>query len=52
MLLYKTRSVMEIKNDFNETLKISQEITLEDCSKIKWSNRFITAILRVFSPLM
>ena len=52
VLLYKTKSVLEIKEDFLETLKVCQEITLEDCHKIKWSNKFITAILRVFSPLM
>ena len=52
VLLYKTKSVLEIKEDFKETLKVCQEITLEDCNNIKWLNRFITAILRVFSPLM
>ncbi|MCF0147786.1 MAG: cardiolipin synthase [Clostridium sp.] len=52
VLLYKTKSVMEIKEDFIETLKLCQRITIEDCHKVKWSNKFITAILRVFSPLM
>ena len=45
VLLYKTKSLMEIKNDF-------KLITIEDCHRIKWSNKFITAILRVFAPLM
>lgn len=52
VFLYETKSVIEIKDDFDETMKISQEITLDDCNRIKWSNKFITAILRVFSPLM
>lgn len=52
VLLYKTKSVMEIKEDFLETLKVCKEITIEDCHNIKWSNRFITAILRVFAPLL
>lgn len=52
VLLYKTKSVMEIKEDFIETLKLCQRISLEDCNKVKWSNRFITSILKVFSPLM
>ena len=43
---------MEIKNDFMETLEVCKLITIEDCHRIKWSNKFITAILRVFAPLM
>ena len=43
---------MEIKEDFIETLKLCQRISIEDCHKVKWANRFITAILRVFAPLM
>lgn len=50
--LYKTKSVLQIKEDFLETLKVCQKITLEDCDNIKWSNRFIRSILRVFAPLM
>lgn len=52
VLLYKTKSVMEIKEDFIETLEKCKRITIEDCHKIKWSNKFITSILRVFAPLM
>lgn len=52
VLLYKTKSLMEIKNDFMETLEVCKLITIEDCHRIKWSNKFITAILRVFAPLM
>ena len=52
VLLYKTKSVMEIKEDFIETLKVCQRISIEDCNKIKWANKFITSILRVFAPLM
>lgn len=52
VLLYKTKSLMEIKKDFIETLEICKLITMEDCHRVKWANRFITAILRVFAPLM
>lgn len=52
VLLYKTKSLMQIKEDFIETLNTCKLITMEDCKKIKWSNKFITAILRVFAPLM
>ncbi|MGL4451721.1 MAG: cardiolipin synthase [Sarcina sp.] len=50
--LYKTKSVTEIKEDFFNTLEISQRFTLEDCNKIKWSNRIVRSILRVFAPLL
>lgn len=52
VLLYKTRSVQEIKEDFLKILSEAQEISIEDCRKERLSNRFITAILRVFAPLM
>ena len=52
VLLYKTKSVKEIKEDFFNILSESQEISIEDCRKERLSNRFITAILRVFAPLM
>lgn len=52
VFLYKTKSVMQIKEDFLNILEVSQNITLEDTKKVKWSNRFLRAILRVFAPLM
>ena len=52
VFLYKTKSVMQIKEDFLNILDVSQNITLEDTKKVKWSNRFLRAILRVFAPLM
>ena len=52
VLLYKTKSVNEIKNDFLRTLTYCQRISIEDCNKIKWSNKFVRSILRVFAPLM
>lgn len=50
--LYKTKSVFEIKEDFLKTLEVCENITLEQCRNIKWSNRVLRAILRVFAPLM
>ncbi|MGL4761842.1 MAG: cardiolipin synthase [Sarcina sp.] len=52
VFLYKTKSVNQIKKDFTETMNISQRFTLEDCNKIKWSNRIVRSILRVFAPLL
>ncbi len=50
--LYKTKSVMQIKEDYIKMLDICTKITLEDCKHVKLYNRILTAILRVFAPLM
>lgn len=52
VLLYKTKSIEQIKNDFIKTIEVCERITLEDCHKVKWSNIFVRSILRVFAPLM
>ena len=50
--LYKTESIKDIKKDFEETFKSCRRITLEDTKKIKWSNRFLRAIIRLVAPLL
>lgn len=52
VLLYKCKSVLEIKKDFIDTMNISHKFTLEDCNNIKWSNIIVRSILRVFAPLL
>lgn len=52
VFLYNTKSVLEIKEEFLENLEKCIEFTLEDCKKVKWSNRIVRSILRVFAPLM
>lgn len=51
VLLYKNRSIMEIKKDYLDTLNICQEITMKDCEYNAFM-RFVQEILRVFAPLM
>ena len=50
--MYKTKSVMQIKEDYLNTLDKCINITLEDCKHVKIFNKILTAILRVFAPLM
>ncbi|WP_343348491.1 cardiolipin synthase [Terrisporobacter petrolearius] len=50
--LYKTDSVLKVKDDFNETLELCQKISLKECENIKWPVKFGRLILRLFSPLM
>lgn len=51
-LLYKTKSINEIKQDFLVTLEKCQIITLEDTKHIKWYNIILRSILKAFSPLL
>ncbi|MDL2211565.1 cardiolipin synthase [Erysipelotrichaceae bacterium OttesenSCG-928-M19] len=50
--LYKTNSILEIKEDFKDIIKVSQQITLEDAQNVVWYRKLGRTILRVFSPLM
>ena len=50
--LYQTKSVYDVRKDFLHTLEVCQEITLEDCYKVRWYTRFIRSVLRLFAPLM
>ncbi len=52
VLLYDTEAVMSIKQDFMDTLQVCHEITLEDCSRVKWYTGITRSILKVFAPLM
>lgn len=50
-LLYDTDAVMEVKDDFLQTLDICQEITEKDCNA-NIVVRLFQDILRLFAPLM
>ena len=52
VLLYKTKSVLDIKKDYLETLEKCQRITLEDTKKVKLPTRILRSIIRLFSPLL
>jgi cardiolipin synthase len=50
--LFKTKSVLEIKEDYLQTLAVSQLITLEECHNVKWYKKLARSLLRLFAPLM
>ena len=50
--LYKTDSVIKVKEDFLNTLELCQQISLYDCENVKWPVKFTRLILRMFSPLL
>ncbi len=51
-LLYNTSSLINLRNDFLETVAISKEIKLEELKKEGIIKKFVLSILKVFSPLM
>lgn len=44
-------AVMEVKEDFLNTLKVCQQITEEDCA-VRFPMRLFQDVLRIFAPLM
>ncbi len=52
VLLYKNSSIKSVREDHIETLKISQQVTIEDCNNSNWFIKFVQICLNLFSPLM
>ncbi|MGZ9584036.1 cardiolipin synthase [Paenibacillus marinisediminis] len=50
--LYRSSTVLAMKEDFLATLDNCHQITLEACREVKWHTRFARSIMRVFAPLM
>ncbi len=50
--LYKTRSVLQMRDDYLKTLEASYQVSKEDLKKIKWYKKLAGSALRMFAPLM
>lgn len=50
--MHNCSTIMEVKEDFLNTLKVCKEITMEDFEDIKWYRSLGSSVLRLFSPLM
>lgn len=50
--MYQTSTIADIKKDFYDILEVSQQVTLEECKRVKITTRLARAILRLFAPLM
>ncbi|MCX7772526.1 MAG: cardiolipin synthase [Clostridia bacterium] len=50
--LYKTKSVLQVKEDFLKTFDECREITLVDCRNVSAFKRLLRGFLRLFAPLM
>lgn len=51
-LMYKTKAITEILDDFDEIMKVSELITIEECLKIPATTKYLTSIIRIFAPLL
>ena len=51
VLMYDTPEVMKIKKDFEDCLKVSQEVTMQDCENVNLIRRWIRAVLRMMAML-
>jgi len=47
-----TNGIHELKDDFQETLKVCQRVTMEDYLEIKWYKALAGSILRIFAPML
>lgn len=50
--MYRSKSVLAVKEDYLKTLKVCQLVSLESCRRIPWIIKLGRAVLRVFAPLM
>lgn len=50
--MFQTQSLLSVRDDFMETLKVCREISLEETQSVRWPVRILRGILNVFAPLM
>ncbi len=50
--MYKSKAVMQLKEDFLSMLEVCTQIDSQDCAAVKWHTRMLQGILRVFMPIM
>ena len=50
--LYHCKEISAIKDDIEETISVSEEITYEDCLKMNKPYRLWLSLLRLYAPLL
>lgn len=51
-LLYKTDSVLDVKEDALRTFEVSRQISLEECENKNFFFQLFLSVMRLFSPLL
>ncbi len=49
---FRSSVAQQVRDDYFEILKVSQQVTLEECKKVSLLRRLVRAVLRLFAPLM
>lgn len=52
VLMYKSKCVTEVKNEFDRILEKCTEITIESYESLPWREKFKGKVLKLFSPMM
>ncbi len=52
VLMYKTDSVLKVKEDAEATFKVSKQISLEECENKNFFYQMFLSVLQLFSPLL
>jgi hypothetical protein len=52
LYMYNVDAIKDIERDFEETIKISHKVTLDDIKKENILTKFVGKILKPFAPLM
>lgn len=52
VLMYKSKCVLQVKDEYFSILEKSNEITMEEYDRQRWGKKFVGKVLRLFSPLM
>jgi cardiolipin synthase len=50
--MYKTKSVLKVKEDVLETIYKCKSITLTECKNAKWNIKILRTVLKIFAPFM
>ncbi|MDW7672480.1 MAG: cardiolipin synthase [Bacillota bacterium] len=50
--MFNTPSVLELRQDFLDTLNVCHQITPEDFKEIRWYGALAGSVLRVFAPIL
>ena len=52
VLVYKAKSLLTMREDFDEFFEVSKLVTDEDIKNMKTSTKILGALLKPFAPLM
>lgn len=52
LFMYRSKAVLQVKEDVQNTIQRSEQISVEFCENRKWYVKTVQCLLRLFAPLM